>query len=282
MSSPLRIAIVGGGNIGSSLALKFVTVGKHDVTVVARPSSKRLAQLRNHGIVTTQGESCKVAVADTLDVTVRYDLVIITTTGIQAEPLLPLLKQSAAKIILFMFNIYDPERLRDMFGERAAFGFPFIQAMLNDDGLLQASYSMKSSLGDQRCVDIFTSSAIPAALEPKMLLWSRSHTSLAIAMLGATWHESRTVATGMYASLALTTSMGYQLYPAPLKVINWLPTPIVTGLLWLFSRMKEVRDQLGTATSVSECHAVIDTVVATAQQANKLSVISALQAIKSL
>ncbi|KAH7099508.1 hypothetical protein BKA62DRAFT_709784 [Auriculariales sp. MPI-PUGE-AT-0066] len=297
MSSSLSIAIVGGGNVGSSFALKLVNVGKHNVTVVARPDSKRLAQLRDHGIITTKGESCKVAVADSLDVTIPYDLVIVTAAGYQVEHLLPLYKESAGRIFLFLFNIYSPERLRDMFGERAAFGFPVVQATMDDNGLLQYKFkfSMASPLSDQRCVDIFKSSDIPAALKPKMLLWKRCHSCLAMAAIGvhtagkrhgagagATWQESRTVVAGLHAGFALTTSLGYPLYHTIFKVVNSVPTPIMTGLAWLFSRMKWPREQLGTSSSELEHHEVVDSMIAAAQQSNKLSLVPAFQAIKSL
>jgi 2-dehydropantoate 2-reductase len=44
-STPLRIAILGGGKIGSAFAFQLARTGGHDVTVIARPGSVRLAQL---------------------------------------------------------------------------------------------------------------------------------------------------------------------------------------------------------------------------------------------
>jgi 2-dehydropantoate 2-reductase len=38
-ASPLHIAIVGAGRIGSAFAFQLARTGNHDVTVVARPGS---------------------------------------------------------------------------------------------------------------------------------------------------------------------------------------------------------------------------------------------------
>lgn len=47
--SPLRVAVLGAGSIGSSFAFQLAKVGGHDVTVIARPNSLRLKQLRQEG-----------------------------------------------------------------------------------------------------------------------------------------------------------------------------------------------------------------------------------------
>ncbi|KAH7099513.1 hypothetical protein BKA62DRAFT_709798 [Auriculariales sp. MPI-PUGE-AT-0066] len=190
-----------------------------------------------------------------------------------------------------MFCVYNPERLRDMFGERATFGMPFVQALLNDDGLLDATFKMQTVIGDQRWVDVFTSAGIPAVFDSEMLLWLRCHVGFSIAMLGvcvpakrrgegATWKEASTAAAGMYANFALTKSMGYRLHPAPKAIANSLPSTVVTGLLWLLSRQEGIRNLLGQARP--ECNALIDSVIEAAQKANKVSVIAPLQAVQSL
>ena len=47
--SPLRIAIIGIGGIGSTFAFQLVRAGHHEVTAVARPGSRRLEQLKRDG-----------------------------------------------------------------------------------------------------------------------------------------------------------------------------------------------------------------------------------------
>ena len=58
---PLRIAVLGVGKIGSAFAFQLVRTGGHDVTVIARQDSVRLAQLeRDRAIVDTKGERASV------------------------------------------------------------------------------------------------------------------------------------------------------------------------------------------------------------------------------
>ncbi|KAH7099514.1 hypothetical protein BKA62DRAFT_709800 [Auriculariales sp. MPI-PUGE-AT-0066] len=293
MAPPLSIAIVGGGSIGSSIALKLMTMGKHNVTIVARPGSMRLVQLQQDGIVTAQGDICRVPVVEALDATVPYDLVIVTTLAHQAESLLPLLKTSAATSILFLFHIFNPERLLDIFGERASFGLPFIQASNNEEGVLHATFSMKTPLGARRWVNLFNTSGIPAVYEPKMALWLRCHTSFCIGLVatcvvakrreaGATWQEARTAALALHATNTVIKSLGYPLYPSAKVVMDKLPTAFVAGFLWLFSRIKVSRNQLGKGKAAAECYTLVDSVVDVAQKAGLQSVIPVLHAVKTL
>ena len=77
-SQPLRIAIVGAGQIGSAFAFQLARLGGWDVTVVARPSSNRVLQLRRDAaIVDVKGEQAPVLVADALNETVPCDLVLV-------------------------------------------------------------------------------------------------------------------------------------------------------------------------------------------------------------
>ncbi len=79
--SPLRIAVLGCGRIGSTFAFHLAR-GGHDVTVVARPGSVRLDQLRrNGGILDATGARAQVQVAGQLDEQARYDLARPMTAG---------------------------------------------------------------------------------------------------------------------------------------------------------------------------------------------------------
>ena len=123
MSTPLRTAVLGCGKIGSTFAFQLARAG-NDVTVIARPMSTRLQQLRrDNGIVTVKGERASVHVADALDEQTPYDFIIVTVVDYQVDALLPALQRSAAKSIQFMFVSFSPERLRDAVGaERCSFG----------------------------------------------------------------------------------------------------------------------------------------------------------------
>ena len=120
--SPLSIAVIGAGKIGSTFAYQLAHAG-HDVTVIARPDSLRLQQLqRDQGIMLKTGERAEVRVADKLDEEAAYNLVVVTTPAHQIDAVLPALQRSRAQWVQFMFLTFEPERLRDAIGHRCSFG----------------------------------------------------------------------------------------------------------------------------------------------------------------
>ncbi|GAA4505267.1 ketopantoate reductase family protein [Gluconacetobacter tumulicola] len=291
-SISLRIAVLGCGKIGSTFAFQLARAG-NDVTVIARPMSARLQQLRrDNGIVTIKGERADVQIADTLDEQIPYDLIIVTVVDYQVDALLPALQRSAAKSIQFMFVSFDPERLRDAVGaDRCSFGMPFVQAVLDKDGRLKPtiSKSQKTIMSQQRWVDVFNTAGLPAAYEPNMPLWLRCHVPLCIGFEsvsvagelrggGASWGEAFRVARGVKESFGLIRGLGYEIYPQSKARISNLPTFAVAFLLWMFSRVKSMRELL--ASGKNECRALIDEMLAAAPRAKPTVNVSRIQAIK--
>jgi 2-dehydropantoate 2-reductase len=291
---PLRIAILGGGKIGSAFAFQLVRTGGNDVTVIARPHSVRLAQLeRDQAIVDIKGERASVRVASRLDEETPYDLIIVTLLAHQTDRLLPALERSAASCIQFMFNTFQPERLEAATGfGRCAFGMPFVQATLDGDGRLKVAIGaggQKTIMSQQRWVDVFNAAGLPAALEPEMPLWLRCHVPLCVAFEsvsvagerrggGASWGEALVVARGVHASFALIKSLGYQVYPRAKKRIDGSPIWVVAMMLWFVSRIRSFRELL--ATGAAECHALVDTMVSSAPPGGPPVVVSDIAAMK--
>ena len=184
-SSPLRIAVLGAGKIGSTFAFQLALTGRHDLTVTARPGSARMQQLeQDAAIVNIKGERASVQVASSLDEQTPYDLVIVTLLAHQIDAVLPAIQRCAARCILFMFNIFQPERLQEAVGtERCAFGMPFVQALLETDGKLKVTIGaggQKTLLSQRRWVDVFVKAGLPATLKPDMPLWLRCHVPLCV------------------------------------------------------------------------------------------------------
>lgn len=282
-SSPsLRIAVLGAGNIGSAFAFALSRTGHHEVTAIARPDSKRLEQLQSSsGIVSTKNERADVYVTDRMDEKIPYDLVIVTLLAHQVDAVLPALQRSAAKCILFMFNNFEPERLRDALGaERCAFGMPFVQASLDTEGRLDAKIGaagQKTKIDTPQWVDVFVAAGLPAVLEPEMLLWLRCHVPLCVAFEsvsvagvrrggGASWGEAMVLARGMKEGFALIRRLGYRLYPQEKSVLNASPVGVVASMLWSMSRIPSFRELL--ATGAGECRALVDVLVAASGQAD--------------
>ena len=293
-TSPLRIAILGAGKIGSTFAFQLARVGHHHVTVVARPGSMRLKQLqRDQAIVNVKDERASVQVADTLDGQTPYDLVIVTLLAHQVDAVLPALKDSMAACIQFMFNTFDPERFQEAIGAgRCAFGMNFVQAMLDGDGKLKATIGaggQKTLMDRQRWVDVFNAAELPAALERDMPLWLRCHVPLCVAFEsvsvagmrrggGASWGEARVLARGVQASFKLIKALGHPVYPRTKTLIDRSPASVVAAMLWSLSRVRSFRELL--ATGKAECIALVDAMVAAAPLANGPVAVLDIQAMK--
>ena len=290
---PLRIAVIGLGGIGSTFAFYLARNGHHQITAIARPGSLRLQQLqRDRGVVTADGKRADMDVSDQLDQHVPYDLVIVTLLAHQVDAVLPALKSSAAQCVQFMFNVFDPERLRDAMGaERCSFGMPFVQATVDADGKLHAvvgAVGQKSMMSQQRWVDVFNAASLPAVLEPKMLLWLRCHVPMCVAFEsvsvagmrrgggGASWTQSLTLAHGVHAGFALISRLGYPLYPRAKSWLNNSPAWMIAGMLWSASRITSFRELL--ASGVNECRALVDVLVAAASEQHDIA--AAIQAMK--
>lgn len=279
-NTPLSIALIGVGGIGSTFAFHLARAG-HDVTVVARPGSLRLQQLqRDGGIVSKTGERAETNVVENLDEQVAYDLVVVTTATHQVEVLLPALRRSKAQCVHFMFNTFTPEHLQNALGaQHCTFGMPFVMAILEQEGILNftVSSSRKTLHNDQRWVKLFGSAGIPSAFEADMPLWLRCHVPMCVAMEsisvlgqqrggGASWAEATAVARGLHGGFAIIKGLGYRLYPSAKGLINASPIPLVACMLWCVSRITAFRELL--ATGKNECRALIDDVAAAAVKAN--------------
>src|SRR5499433_2468632 len=275
--SPLSIAVIGAGKIGSTFAYQLARAG-HDVTVIARPDSLRLQQLqRDQGIILKTGERARVRVADKLDEEAAYDLVVVTTPAHQVDAVLPALQRSKAQYVQFMFLTFEPERLRDAIGPRCSFGMPSVMAMMDSEGRIKPTIisSTKTKHGDQRWVELFNSAGVPSAFEPEMALWLRCETPFTAAIQsiaaagqrrgGATWAEAKAVARGLHGGFAIVKGLGYRLYPSTKSTMYSVPNFLIAFLLWVLSRIPAMRENL--ATGQNECRALIDTMVAAAAKA---------------
>ena len=276
--SPLRIAVLGAGNIDSTFAFQLARVGHHDVTVIARPSSVRLDQLRrDQAIINVKGERASVRVADTLNGQAPYDLIIVTLLAHQVDAVLPALQRSAATCIQFMFNTFNPERLRKAVGaERCAFGMNFVQATLDGDGRLKATIGAggQKTIMDRQCwVDVFNAAGLPAAVERDMPLWLRCHVPLCVAFEsvsvagvrrggGASWREALVLARGVQAGFGLIKGLGHPVYLRTKKLLDRSPASVVAAMLWSMSRVRSFRELL--ATGKAECVALVDAMMAAA------------------
>ena len=253
--SPLSIAVIGAGKIGSTFAYQLVRAG-HDVTVIARPDSLRLHQLqRDQAIILKTGEHAEVRVADNLDEEAAYNLVLVTTPAHQVDAVLPALQRSKAQWVQFMFVTFEPERLRDAIGShRCSLGMPSVSMMvtMDSEGRIKPTIinSLKTLHGDKRWAELFSSAGVPSAFEPEMPLWLRCEAPLTAAIEsiavagqrrggGATWAEAKAVAAGLHGGFSIVKGLGYRLYPSAKSTMYYFPNFLIAFLLWVFSRIPQ-------------------------------------------
>ncbi|PZR09293.1 MAG: 2-dehydropantoate 2-reductase [Archangium gephyra] len=269
----MRIAVLGLGPIGSTFAFHLARAG-HEVTGIAR--NKRFEQVKTDGgIVTVKGERAAFAVEPVLDSTKDYDLVLVTVLAHQVDVVLPALKASAAKQVMFMFNTFEPlARLRDVVGpERFAFGFPAILATLPAGRLAFdiVTVGQVTLSTDARWAKVFSESGIKTELHPDLESWLRTHAVLVAGLMtvttrayernaGVTWTEATDTARAVHEGLSLVRALGNEVTPSVMNAIDCMPTSMLAALLWSTSRSPLVK----TAGSIgaAEPRALIDAMVA--------------------
>ncbi len=269
----MRIAILGLGPIGSTFALHLAKAG-HDVTGIAR--NQRLARVQaDGGVVSVSGERAALKVEGALDTSQAYDLVLVTVLAHQVDAVLPSLKASAAKQVMFMFNTFESlARLRDAVGaERFAFGFPAIMATLPDGRLKSAivTVGQVTLSTDAAWAKTFSEAGIKTEQHADIESWLRTHAVLISGLMsvatrafekkaGASWSEATATARAVREGFSLVRSLGNQVTPVAMNALDCMPTSMLATVLWGASRSKMV-NHIG-AIGPAEPRALIDMMVA--------------------
>lgn len=279
-TAPRPIAVIGVGRIGSAFAFQLARSG-HEVTVVARPGSKRLEQLRRDGgIRRDTGETARVTVTDALDTAKPYDLVVVTVLAHQVDAVLPDLRASAARHIHFMFVTPEHQRLTAAVApKRATFGMAAALSVIKPDGSMNLEIpKAKAMQGDEDFVVLMQAAGMPAKYEPEAGRWLRSHTPLTIAMTsvagtgmqhkkGATFAEARLGAQGLKAAFGILEALGETPYPKNKAQMSSMPTPMLALILRFVSRSR-YRETVGN--SAEETRGLIELLTAEARQRPEL------------
>ncbi|MHB1598743.1 MAG: 2-dehydropantoate 2-reductase N-terminal domain-containing protein [Acidimicrobiales bacterium] len=254
------IAIIGAGRVGSAFAFQLARAG-HEITVIARPGSGRLEQLRrDRGILRDTGEKAQVSIADALDTATTFDIVLVTVLAHQVDAILPDLRASAAKQIHFMFVTPDYQRLTETLApKRATFGMAAVLSVIKPDGRLNMEIpKSKAMQGDEDFVALMKAAGMPAEYEPEAGRWLRSQTPLTIAMTsvtgtgmqhqkGATFSEARVGARGLKAAFDIIKAQGETAYPKNKAQMSRMPTPLLAVILRGVSRSR-YRETVGNSS----------------------------------
>ncbi len=249
----MQIAVLGAGAIGSTFAYRLARAG-HAVTVVARGA--RLELLRRDGaVVLTSGERAAVEVCAELATDVAYDLVLVTVLAPQVGAVLPALRASAARQIMYMFNTFEPRApLREAVGAgRAVFGFPGGVFTLLIDGQIRPQIRAGTVTEDPTWARVFREAGVPTVVEPDMHGWLRSHAALVVPLMaigtvvlarggGVSWREAGAYAAAMREGFAVVRALGHTIAPAILRALARTPRGVLRALLWAMSRTTMLRE----------------------------------------
>jgi 2-dehydropantoate 2-reductase len=244
----------------------------HAVTMVARGA--RLEALQNDpAIEDVSGVRAQVEVATELDQRTAWDLVLVTVLAHQVDAVLPSLKSSAAKTVMFMFNTFEKlDRLRDAVGaDRFVMAFPTVIA--NFEGRrLKSSVNQPgqmTSVGTEAWAQVFADAKIRSEHEPDMESFLRSHVAWVLPLMaigclchaeqrGLTWAECRKYHRAMRAAFALVRQLGNRVIPSMAANLDRLPGFVVCTLYWITSRISAVR--LLGAMGPTEARGLIDAI----------------------
>jgi 2-dehydropantoate 2-reductase len=269
----MKILVIGPGRIGSTFAFHLSLVG-HDVAVLARGG--RLEALRREGaIVAVDGRRAQVRVVLEIDVSVPYDLVLVTVLAHQVDPLLPSLAASTAKTILLMFNTFErTERWRDALGRhRFAFGFPNMTAFFEEEKLRSVvdGPGMVTTLTSPKWADVLKQAGMPTEVESDIDSFLRSHVAFVVPLMVAgqliwkrdaelSWAEARRLTEALREGFDLVRALGHAIKPGYVALLARMPSILQLGLVWTFSRTAGVKNLGGFGPD--EVRALIDAMTA--------------------
>lgn len=261
----MKILVYGAGPLGSFLAARLLEAG-HDVSLLAR--GKRLADLREHGVVLVDTETGTETVArprivERLDPEDAYGLAMVVMRKNRALEILPVLaaNKRTPNVLFLMNNAAGPDALVQALGaERVMMGFPMAAGYRRDykihylfGGL--PGKPVKIPLGEangsvrprtREIAAVFDSMpGFAGEIRTDMDAWLKTHVallmpSLAPAMraagrdnvrMGRTRDAVVLAVRAMREGFAVLRKLGYPVVPAGIRQMELLPEPILVGYL---------------------------------------------------
>lgn len=263
----MKILIYGAGPLGSLLASRLHEAG-HTVSLLAR--GKRLADLRDHGIVLVDTETERETVSrpnivERLDPEDPYDLVMVVMRKNRALEILPILaaNRHTPNILFLMNNAAGPDALTGALGaERVLTGFPMaagyrrghkIHYLAGGGPEKPARIPIGEADGTIRprtrvvAAVLGTMQGFDAEIRTDMDAWLKTHVallmpSLAPAMRAAGRDNVRMAHTrdaivltirAIREGFRVVRKLGFPNVPSSVWMFRWLPEPI---LVWGFRK----------------------------------------------
>ncbi|MET8696387.1 2-dehydropantoate 2-reductase N-terminal domain-containing protein [Streptomyces bauhiniae] len=254
-----RIAVIGAGAIGSTIALKLAESG-HEVTMAVRDARRREALERDGLRGRARGgtvERADVRVTASLDD--DYDLVIVPVQRHQIDGLVPTLAANGSARIMLMFNnASDADSWSDEIGaDRLIWGFPAILAKVNGDtvGYSIVSRVQVTTIGRpdgvidddvRQIASLFSGAAIPTVVSPVIDGWLKTHAAFVAPMVAAaflpgrpgrgprlSWSSARELGAAVRTGMRAVRGSGATVAPGNMRAMPFVPGPVLTALFWL-------------------------------------------------
>jgi ketopantoate reductase len=258
-----KILVYGAGPLGSLFAARLQE-GGNDVSILAR--GQRLDDLRQHGIVLVDAQTkaktvTRVNVVEALAPDDAYDLVLVIMRKNHVLDILPILaaNRRTPNILFLSNNAAGPDAYVEALGkERVLIGFPnsagyreghVVHCLTGteDDPAFVPFGEVDGRITERtrRVADIIESaSGFGAEIRTDMDAWLKYHVallfpSLAPALYAAGVNNYRLARTRDLVVLAIQAiregfrvlhSLGLPVTPSKLRVIEWLPEPILVLL----------------------------------------------------
>jgi 2-dehydropantoate 2-reductase len=260
----VRILVYGAGPLGSLFAARLKQAG-HEVSLLARGG--RLADLLEHGLVlrdviTGQQTVTPVQVVDGLAPQDAYDLVLVIMRKNHALAVLPVLaaNERTPNVLFLMNNAAGPEELVQALGRRRVLiGFPYAAGYLEGPIV----HCLAGTQGDETTVPLgevdgritdrtrwvarvlASAPGLGAEIRSDMDAWLKYHVALLMpALVPALYlagtdnrRLARTRDAVLLAVLAgregfrVLRALGLPVTPSGLRVLEWLPEPLLVSLL---------------------------------------------------
>ena len=262
--SPMRVAILGAGSIGSLFALKLSRAG-HDVTMVVRNPERR-GYLMQNGVqarprVGFGSRRAEVTVVPSLED--AYDLVIVAVQRPQIEDLLPTLAINDSKQIMLMFNCASgADQWSHLIGrDRLVWGFPAALAERHDEVLdyfvvpSALRFAQITTIGrpdGQTTPDLlaikaaFTQAGIPTTIEDEIDGWLKSHAAYMAPVMAMGYTpvrsrfgprlslaDCRNLAASVQDGFAALKGTGAPITPANMRALDRMPRRALVALFWV-------------------------------------------------
>jgi 2-dehydropantoate 2-reductase len=294
-----NILVYGAGPLGSLFAA-LLQRGGNKVSLLAR--GQRLAELREHGVVlhdvvTRERTATQVRVVEELSPDDSYDLVLVIMRKNQALQILPVLaaNRRTPNVLFLMNNAAGPEQLTEALGsERVLIGFPgsagyrdgHVVHVLTGSQEEPASVPFGEVDGQvterTRCVARVVDSApgLKAEIRTDMDAWLKYHVALlfpslapALRMCGTNnYRMARTrdaivlAVRAIREGFAVLRSLGLRPTPRKLRLLQWLPEPVLVAYL-----RRLLSNELMETALIKHAEAARDEVLHLAEEFDRLA-----------